>query len=184
MHTSQMVERYQKEVIPALKKEFGYENSFEIPKLLKIVINTSIKEALQDSKILTAVAEEMGMIAGQKPVITKARKSIANFKLRQGQAIGCCVTLRGQRMYEFLTRLVDVALPRMRDFKGVSAKGFDGNGNYTLGLTEFGVFAEVNVDKIQKAKGMNITFVTSAKSDDEARALLKNIGMPFRGSAS
>lgn len=183
METSFLSERYQKEAIPALKKEFGYQNSFEVPKLLKIVVNTSIKEALQDSKILTAVAEEVGMITGQRAVITKARKSIANFKLRQGQAIGCCVTLRGRLMYEFFTRLVDVALPRVRDFKGVNAKGFDGNGNYTLGLTEFAVFPEVNVDKVQKVKGMNITFVTSAKTDDEARALLKNIGMPFRGNA-
>ncbi len=182
MHTSILVERYKKEAAPALMKEFGYTNSFEIPKLLKIVVNTSIKEALQDAKILNGVADEMGMITGQKPVITKARKSIANFKLRQGQAIGCCVTLRGQRMYEFFTRLVDIALPRVRDFKGVSAKGFDGHGNYTMGLTEFAVFPEVNVEKAQKAKGMNITFVTTAKTDDEARALLKSIGMPFRGN--
>lgn len=184
MHTSQLAERYKKEAIPTLMKEFGYKNGFEVPKLLKVVLNTSIKEALQDAKILNAVAEEMGMIAGQKAVITKARKSIANFKLRQGQAIGCCVTLRGQRMYEFFTRLVDVALPRLRDFKGVGAKGFDGHGNYTLGLTEFAVFPEVNVDKVQKAKGMNVTFVTSARTDDEARALLKTMGMPFRGNAS
>jgi large subunit ribosomal protein L5 len=183
METSVLSQKYQNEAIPALKKEFGYGNGFQVPRLLKIVVNTSIKEALQDSKILTAVAEELGMITGQKAVITKARKSIANFKLRQGQAIGCCVTLRGQRMYEFFTRLVDVALPRVRDFKGVSAKGFDGNGNYTLGLTEFAVFPEVNVDKVQKAKGMNITFVTSAKTNEEARALLKHIGMPFRGNA-
>ena len=183
METSIVNQKYQKEVVPTLKKEFGYTNSFQVPKLLKIVVNTSIKEALQDSKILTAVAEELSMITGQKSVITKARKSIANFKLRQGQAIGCCVTLRGQRMYEFLTRLIDIALPRVRDFKGVSAKGFDGNGNYTFGLTEFAVFPEANVDKVQKAKGMNITFVTSAKTDEEAKALLKHIGMPFRGNA-
>lgn len=183
MEPSILAERYQKEAVPALKKEFGYTNSFEIPKLLKIVVNTSIKEALQDSKILTVVAEEMSMITGQKAVITKARKSIANFKLRQGQAIGCCVTLRGRIMCEFFTRLVDIALPRVRDFKGVSGKGFDGNGNYTMGLTEFAVFPEVNVDKVQKAKGMNITFVTSAKTDEEAKALLKTIGMPFRGNA-
>lgn len=182
VHTSQLAQRYLKDAVPALKTEFGYKNRYEIPRLLKIVVNTSIKEALQDAKILTAAAEEIAMIAGQKPVITKARKSIANFKLRQGQAIGCCVTLRGQRMYEFFTRLVDVALPRVRDFKGVNAKGFDGNGNYTLGLTEFAVFPEVNVDKVQKVKGMNITFVTSARSDEEARALLKSIGMPFRGN--
>ncbi len=182
MHTSQLAVRYQKEAVPILKKEFGYKNGFEVPRLLKVVVNTSIKEALQDAKILTAVAEEMGMITGQKAVITRARKSIANFKLRQGQAIGCCVTLRGQRMYEFMTRLVDVALPRVRDFKGVSGKGFDGHGNYTLGLTEFAVFPEVNVDKVQRAKGMNITFVTSAKTDKEARALLKGIGMPFRNA--
>lgn len=182
MQTSTIVERYKKEAVPSLMKEFGYKNGFEIPKLLKIVVNTSIKEALQDAKILNGVSDEMGMITGQKPVITKARKSIANFKLRQGQAIGCCVTLRGLRMYEFFTRLVDVALPRVRDFKGVSAKGFDGHGNYTMGLTEFAVFPEVNVDKVQKAKGMNITFVTTAKTDDEARALLKSIGMPFRGN--
>lgn len=181
VHTSELAQRYLKDAVPALKTEFGYKNRYEIPRLLKIVVNTSIKEALQDAKILTAAAEEIAMITGQKPVITKARKSIANFKLRQGQAIGCCVTLRGQRMYEFFTRLVDVALPRVRDFKGVNARGFDGNGNYTLGLTEFAVFPEVNVDKVQKVKGMNITFVTSAKSDEEARALLKSIGMPFRG---
>lgn len=184
MHISQLAERYKNEAVPALMKEFGYKNGLEVPKLLKVVVNTSIKEALQDAKILNAVAEEMAMIVGQKAVITKARKSIANFKLRQGQAIGCCVTLRGHRMYEFFTRLVDVALPRLRDFKGVGAKGFDGHGNYTLGLTEFAVFPEVNVDKIQKAKGMNVTFVTSAKTDDEARALLKTMGMPFRGNVS
>lgn len=184
MEPSQLSERYQKVAVPALKQEFGYKNGFQVPRLLKIVVNTSIKEALQDSKILTAVAEELGMITGQKAVITKARKSIANFKLRQGQAIGCCVTLRGRLMCEFFTRLVDVALPRVRDFKGVSVKGFDGHGNYTMGLTEFAVFPEANVDKVQKAKGMNITFVTSAKTDEEARALLKTIGMPFRGTAS
>jgi large subunit ribosomal protein L5 len=183
MEQSTLSQKYEAVAMPALKKEFGYKNTFQIPRLLKIVVNTSIKEALQDSKILTAVAEELGMITGQKPVITKARKSIANFKLRQGQAIGCCVTLRGRLMYEFLTRLVDVALPRVRDFKGVNVKGFDWNGNNTLGLTEFAVFPEVNVDKVQKVKGMNITFVTTAKTDDEARALLKYIGMPFRGNA-
>lgn len=180
MLQSVLANKYIKECIPALKTEFGYKNTLEVPKLLKIVLNCSLKEALQDPKLLNGIADEMAAITGQRPVITKARKSIANFKLRQGQAIGCCVTLRGQRMYEFLTRLIDVALPRVRDFKGVSAKAFDGKGNYTMGLTEFLVFPEVSFDKLQRARGMNITFVTTANTDNEGRGLLKSMGMPFR----
>ena len=152
----------------------------QVPKLEKIVINTCLKEALQDIKILETAAEELANIAGQRPLLTKAKKSIANFKLRAGQPIGACLTLRGVRMYEFMNRLVNVALPRVRDFKGMSPKSFDGRGNYTLGLTEQIIFPEINFDKVQKINGMNITFVTTAKTDDEGRSLLQMLGMPFR----
>lgn len=161
-------------------KEFGFKNPMQVPKLSKIVVNTSLSEALQNIKVLEAAAAELATITGQKPVITRAKKSIATFKLRAGQSIGACVTLRRQRMYEFFNRLVNIALPRVRDFKGVSPKSFDGRGNYTLGLTEQIIFPEINYDKVDKIRGMNITICTTARRDDEARALLKFLGMPFR----
>jgi large subunit ribosomal protein L5 len=177
---ARLKELYEKEMIPQLTKEFSYKNVMEVPKLEKIVINMGLGEAIQNIKILDSAAAEMTSIAGQKPVITKARKSIASFKLREGMPIGCMVTLRKGKMYEFLDRLVNVALPRVRDFKGVSPKGFDGRGNYSLGVKEQLIFPEINYDKVDKIKGMNITVVTTAKTDDEARALLKLLGMPFR----
>lgn len=176
-------EKFEKECVPALKERFGYKNINEIPTLRKIVVNTSIKEAVQDPKIFNTVAKEIAAITGQKPVITKAKKAIANFKLREGVAVGCCATLRRERMYEFLNRLVNIALPRVRDFKGVSRKGFDGRGNYTMGLTEQIIFPEINFDKVERVFGMNVTFVTSAKSDEEGYALLQNLGVPFRKEA-
>jgi len=180
MSNLQFQEHYSKEVIPQLMKEFGYKNAMQIPKLLKIVVNTSISEATQNAKALDVAAAEIAAITGQKPVITRAKKSIASFKLRQGQPIGACVTLRRKVMFEFFNRLVNIALPRVRDFKGVSPKAFDGRGNYTLGLTEQIIFPEINYDKVDKIRGMNITFCTSATNDNEARALLKAMGMPFR----
>lgn len=173
-------EKYMNSAIPLLKEKFGYKNVNEVPRLTKIVLNTSIKEGVQDQKVFTAAAKDMGAIAGQKPVITKARKAISNFKLRAGVPIGCMVTLRGETMYEFLNRLVNVALPRVRDFKGVSPKGFDSRGNYTLGLTEQIIFPEINFDKVDKVFGMNITFVTTARTNEEGRVLLEGMGMPFR----
>ena len=161
-------------------KDFNFRNVMEVPKLEKIVINMGLGEAIQNVKILDSAVVEMAAIAGQKPVITKAKKSIASFKLRQGMPIGCMVTLRRDKMYEFLDRLVNVSLPRVRDFKGVSAKAFDGNGNYSLGVKEQLIFPEINYDKVDKIKGMNITIVTSARNDEEGRALLKLMGMPFR----
>jgi large subunit ribosomal protein L5 len=171
---------YVEKCIPALKEQFKYANVMEVPKLTKIVVNTSMADALTDAKLLETAANEIADITGQRPVLTKARKSIANFKLREGNTIGARVTLRGKLMYEFLSRLVNIALPRVRDFKGVSPKSFDGRGNYTLGLTEQIIFPEINFDKVSKVYGMNITFVTTAKTDEEGRALLKNMGMPFR----
>ncbi len=172
---------YLNKCVDALKEKFGYKNRMQVPRLEKIVINTSVKEALQDIKVLENIADEIALITGQRPVFTKAKKSIANFKLRAGVKIGAMVTLRGGRMYEFMNRLVNIALPRVRDFKGVSPKSFDGCGNYTLGLTEQIIFPEINFDKVQKVNGMNVTFVTTAKSDEEARELLRLLGMPFRG---
>src|SRR3989338_225979 len=180
MPRTQFEEKYYKECIPFLKKEFGYKNELQVPRLKMIVVNTSLKEATQDSKVLDAAAADMGMITGQRPVITRAKKSISNFKLRAGQPIGCRVTLRRKRMYEFLNRLVNVAMPRVRDFKGVDVKSFDGSGNYTLGLTEQIIFSEINPDKVTKVFGMNITFVTTAETDKEGKALLKFMGMPFK----
>ena len=177
---SRLKERYQNEVVPALKKEFGYTNVMAVPKISKVVVNMGLGEATQNVKIIDASLEQLTAIAGQKPVVTKSRKSIANFKLRQGQSIGVMVTLRGDRMYEFFDRLVSIALPRVRDFKGVSPKAFDGKGNYTLGVREQIIFPEVDYDKVEKIKGMNITVVTTAKNDEEGRALLKFMGMPFR----
>jgi large subunit ribosomal protein L5 len=177
---ARLKELYNTEMIPKLMKDFSYRNVMEVPKLEKIVINMGLGEAIQNVKILDSAVVEMAAIAGQKPVITKAKKSIASFKLRQGMPIGCVVTLRRDKMYEFLDRLVNVSLPRVRDFKGVSAKGFVGMGNYSLGVKEQLIFPEINYDKVEKIKGMNITIVTSAKNDEEGRALLKLMGMPFR----
>lgn len=173
-------EFYQKEIVPALKTEYGYENVHRIPKLEKIVLNMGLGEAVQDIKIIDRAAQEMTLISGQKPVVKKARKSIAAFKLREGMPVGCTVTLRGDRMYEFIDRLINAVLPRVRDFRGISSKGFDGRGNYTMGLTDQTVFPEIDYDTIDKLRGMNITFVTTAKTDDEGRSLLTAFGMPFR----
>ncbi len=178
--SARLRDRYVKEVRPALMKEFGLDNPMAAPKLHKIVINMGVGEATQNVKVLDPAANELGQITGQKPVITKARKSIAAFKVRAGMPIGAMVTLRGDRMYEFLDRLVNVALPRVRDFRGVSTKSFDGRGNYTLGLRDQLVFPEIDYSKVDKLKGMNVTIVTTARNDDEARALLKHMGMPFR----
>ncbi len=170
---------YKKEVVPGLSKKFGYKNIFQVPKLEKISINVGVGMATQDPKLVDVVVKELESIAGQKPVITIAKKSVSNFKLREGMKIGCKVTLRKGRMYEFLDRLINVAIPRIRDFRGVPDKSFDGNGNYTLGVKEHVIFPEVNIDNVAKHFGMDITFVTSASSDDEARELLKAFGMPF-----
>jgi large subunit ribosomal protein L5 len=172
--------RYRKEGVPALMKDLGLKNPLQAPRLEKIVVNMGLGEALANNKILESAVDQLGAITGQKPVITRARKSIANFKLRQGQAIGCAVTLRGDRMYEFLDRLISVALPRVRDFKGVSPKAFDGKGNYTLGIREQIIFPEINYDQIEKVKGLNISFVTTALNDEQGLALLRHFGMPFR----
>jgi large subunit ribosomal protein L5 len=175
-----MQERYKNDVMPALTKQFGYTTPMAIPKVAKVVVNMGMGEAISDAKVLDAAAEELGAITGQKPSVTRARKSIANFKLRAGMAIGCRVTLRGRRMYEFLDRLMNLALPRVRDFRGVSPRGFDGRGNYTLGLRDQLIFPEINYAKVQKTKGMNVCIVTTARTDEEARALLTALGMPFR----
>jgi len=173
-------EIYQEKAVPALMKRFNYKNRMEVPKLEKIVINMGLGEAIQNIKILDSAALELSQITGQKPVITKAKKSIAQFKLRTGMPIGCRVTLRKQRMYEFFNRLVNVTLPRVRDFKGLSGKSFDGRGNYALGIREQLIFPEIHYDKIDKIKGMNIVIVTTAKTDEEGKELLKLLGMPFR----
>jgi large subunit ribosomal protein L5 len=173
-------ERYQKEIAPALAKEFGITNPMATPRLEKIVINMGLGEAIANSKIVDVAADELGSITGQKPVVTRAKKSIASFKLRQGMPIGAMVTLRGDRMFEFLDRLVSVALPRVRDFRGVSPKAFDGRGNYTLGIRDQLIFPEIDFNKVDKARGMNISIVTTARNDEQARALLKALGMPFR----
>jgi len=175
-----LLERYRGEVTAKLSEEFGYTNPMEVPRLEKIVLNMGVGEATQNQKLLEKAAEELTAIAGQKPIIRKARKSIANFKLRQGQAIGAMVTLRGDRMWEFFDRLVSIALPRVRDFKGVSPKAFDGRGNYTLGIREQIIFPEVNYDQVEKIAGLNVTVCTSARNDAEGRALLAHLGMPFR----
>lgn len=180
MAISDLEQTYRKSVIQQLMKDFGYKNVMQVPKITKVVLNTSISEAVQNVKALDAAANELMVITGQKPVIRKARKSIANFKLRQGQPIAASVTLRKARMYEFLTRLINIALPRVRDFKGISSKSFDGRGNYTFGVTEQIIFPEINYDKVDKIRGMNITICTTATNDDEARALLKQMGIPFR----
>jgi large subunit ribosomal protein L5 len=171
---------YLKKVVPALSKDFGYKNVMAVPKLEKISINIGLGEATQNPKLMDGAVAELGSIAGQKPVVTKARKSVAAFKLRSGMSIGCMVTLRGDRMFEFFDRLVNVALPRVRDFRGVSSKSFDGRGNYTLGVKDQLIFPEIDYSKVEKTKGMNITITTTAKTDVEGLALLKQLGMPFR----
>jgi large subunit ribosomal protein L5 len=175
-------EKYQKEVAPALKKEFGYTNVNAIPRVSKIVVNMGLGEATSNAKIIDTAADELGKITGQKAAVRRATKSIAQFKVRQGQPVGTMVTLRGERMYEFLDRLVSIALPRVRDFKGISAKGFDGRGNYTLGLRDQIIFPEIDYMKVDKARGMNVSVVTTAKTDEEARKLLQLIGLPFRSN--
>jgi large subunit ribosomal protein L5 len=173
-------EHYTKNVMPALTKEFGYKNVMAVPKIDKVSVNIGLGEATGNAKLMDGAVNELGAIAGQKPVITKAKKSIAAFKLREGMEIGTMVTLRGDRMYEFLDRLMNVALPRVRDFRGVSSKSFDGRGNYTLGLKDQLIFHEIDYSKVEKTKGMNISITTTAKSDAEGLALLKQMGMPFR----
>jgi len=175
-----LLEQYRRDVLPALSEQFGYSSPMAAPKVTKVVVNMGVGEAKENIKILDQAVEELALITGQRPAITRARKSIANFKLREGVPVGCCVTLRGQRMYEFLDRLISIALPRVRDFKGVSEKAFDGRGNYTLGITDQLIFIELASGKVEKIKGMNITIVTTARTDNEARALLQGLGLPFR----
>jgi large subunit ribosomal protein L5 len=177
--TSRLKEKYAKEVRKKIQDEFKIKNPMAVPKVEKVVLNMGVGEAIQNAKILDSAVEELTIIVGQKPVITKAKKSIASFKLREGQSIGTMVTLRGEKMYEFLDRLINIALPRVRDFRGVPAKSFDGRGNYTLGIRDHLIFPEIDVAKVDKAKGMNITIVTTAKNDEQARFLLRELGMPF-----
>jgi large subunit ribosomal protein L5 len=171
--------RYRDDVVPRLKSEFGIENQMAVPRLEKIVLNMGVGEAIANIKVLEAAADELASIAGQRPSVRRAKKSIASFKLRQGMPIGCSVTLRGDRMWEFLDRLISVALPRVRDFRGVAAKSFDGRGNYTLGIRDHLIFQEIDFNKVEKSKGMNVTFVTTASNDEQALQLLKELGMPF-----
>ena len=173
-------QKYRSEIVPALREEFGYANVMQVPGLVKIVVNTGVGEAARDSKVIEGAIADLVKITGQKPMVTKARKSIAQFKLREGQAIGAHVTLRGDRAWEFMDRLVTLALPRIRDFRGLSPKQFDGNGNYTFGLTEQSVFHEIDQDKIDRVRGFDITVVTTAKTDDEGRALRRALGFPFK----
>lgn len=177
---ARLEELYKTKILPGMMKDFGYTNVMAVPRMVKIVVNMGLGEAIQNPKMLDSAVEELRWITGQAPVVTRARKSIAQFKLRQGAKIGAMVTLRGARMYEFLDRVVNVALPRVRDFKGVPTKAFDGRGNYSLGVREEIIFPELNLDKIEKIKGMNVTFVTTATTDEESRALLSYFGMPFR----
>lgn len=177
---SKMKEFYEKEVVPSLMETFKYKNIMQVPGLKKIVLNMGLGEAIHNIKILDSASEELAAISGQKPVIRRAKKSIAAFKLREGMPVGCMVTLRGKRMYDFFNKLVNVALPRVRDFRGISGKAMDGNGNYTLGITEQIIFPEINYDKIDKIKGLNISIVTTARTDEEGKELFKLMGMPFR----
>jgi large subunit ribosomal protein L5 len=177
---SRLKDIYSSEIVPKLRNDYNYKSCMEVPQIKKIVVNMGLGEAIQNVKILDSATTELGLITGQKSVITKAKKSIATFKLREGMPIGCMVTLRRDRMYEFLDRLINVSLARVRDFKGVSGKAFDGKGNYTLGIKDQLIFPEINYDNVDKIKGMNITIVTSAKTDEEGKALLKYLGMPFR----
>ena len=175
-----LIKKYKDEVVPQLMKDFTLKNVMQVPKLEKIIVNMGLGEAVQNAKLIESAVEELTSITGRKPIVTRAKKSIAGFKLREGMPIGVMVTLRGEQMYDFLDRLVSVALPRTRDFKGISPKAFDGRGNYTLGIREQIIFPEINYDKIDRIKGMNITFVTTAETDEQGRALLKSLGMPFR----
>lgn len=177
---SRLKEKYEKQIVPQLVKEYGYANPMRVPRVQKVVLNMGLGEAIQNPKLLETSARELGQIAGQKPVITRAKKSISTYKLRAGMPIGVTVTLRRERMWEFLDRLLNLALPRVRDFRGVSPKGFDGSGNFSMGIREQIVFPEIDYDKVEKIKGLNISIVTSAPTDDEARALLTQLGMPFR----
>lgn len=179
---TRLQEKYEKEAIPGLKSRFGYKNVMEVPRLVKVVVNMGVGEATQDAKVIDAAVSDLTQISGQKPVVTRAKRSIAAFKVRAGVPVGCKVTLRGQRMYEFLDKLFNIALPRIRDFRGVSPRSFDGRGNYSLGLREQLIFPEINYDKIDKIRGMDVVIVTSAKTDEEAFELLKLLGMPFRPS--
>ncbi|EKE04202.1 MAG: hypothetical protein ACD_20C00097G0019 [uncultured bacterium] len=178
--TKDLKQRYSEDVVPALTKQFGYTNSYEVPKLVKVVLNMGVGEAVQNVKILDAAVQELTKITGQKPIVTRAKKSIATYKLRQGMPIGTMVTLRGQKMYDFLQKFIGVALPRIRDFRGVSDKSFDGRGNYSIGLKEQTLFPEISYDEVDMIKGMNISIITTAKTDEEAKALLSELGMPFR----
>ena len=177
---ARLKDRYQREIVPALMQDFGYTNRFAVPKLAKVVLNMGLGEAVQNSKIIDSALEEMTAIAGQKPVVTRAKKAISNFKLREGLAIGVMVTLRGERMYEFVDRLVSVALPRVRDFRGVPDRSFDGRGNYSLGIREQVIFPEINLDKVDKIKGLTVVICTTARTVAEGKALLRHLGMPFR----
>lgn len=177
---SRLKDKYRNEIAPAIAKDFNIENPMAIPRIEKVVINMGMGESIANAKILDVAVEELRVITGQKPIVTKAKKSIASFKLRQGMNIGAMVTLRGERMYEFLDRLISVALPRVRDFRGISGKAFDGRGNYTLGIREQLIFPEIDFNKVDKTRGMNISIVTTAKNDEQSRALLKALGMPFR----
>lgn len=181
-YTPRLKKRFLEEIIPGLMKEFNFKSSMEVPRLQKICLNQGVGDAITDKKIIDAALEEMTLIAGQKAVPTKSRKDISNFKLRRGMPIGVRVTMRGDRMYEFLDRLVAVSLPRIRDFKGINEKGFDGRGNYSLGVPEQIIFPEINIDKVNRISGLDITFVTSAKNDKEAHALLREFGLPFRNN--
>ena len=177
---SRLKEKYQKEVVPGLQKEFSYKNPMQVPAVNKVVINIGMGEAIQNAKAMDAAVSDLAVITGQRPVITRAKRSVAAFKLREGMQIGCMVTLRGDRMYQFLDKLMNVALPRLRDFQGVSADAFDGRGNYTLGLREQLVFPEIDYDKVDKVRGMEVSIVTTARTDEEGRRLLKLMGMPFK----
>ena len=179
---SRLKERYINEVVPALRERFGYKNVNQVPRLVKVVVNMGVGEGAHDSKALDSAMEDLAMITGQRPMITRARKSVANFRIREGNPIGCKVTLRGQRMYEFLDKLINVSLPRIRDFRGVSPQSFDGRGNYSLGLREQLIFPEISYDKVSQIRGMDVTIVTTAKTDEEAFELLKALGMPFRAA--
>jgi large subunit ribosomal protein L5 len=177
---SNLKEKYSEDIVPKLKETFNYKNIFEVPRLEKIVLNMGLGEAVRNPKIIESAESELALIAGQGPVVTRAKKPIANFKIRAGQAIGCMVTLRRDKMFDFFTRLVNIALPRVRDFKGVSGKAFDGRGNFSLGINEHIIFPEINYDKTDSIKGLNITVVTTAKTDEEGKVLLKELGMPFK----
>ena len=175
-----LLQRYREKAVPNLRERFGFQNQMQLPRVKKVTVNVGLGEALTNARLLEAACEELGQITGQKAVVTKAKKSVAAFRLREGQSIGCCVTLRRDRMWEFLDRLMNVALPRVRDFRGVSPRAFDGRGNFTLGIQEQIIFPEVNYDKVERIRGLNVTIVTTARTDEEGHALLRELGMPFR----